>query len=302
MLLKAPLVYEFAPRQPDRQTDEQQYMTVGSCFLSTFLCMGSRHSLLVLPHRPGGDQRGALPYLYPARLPWRPTAAKLKRAPAPPAPPTSSSHVPLRTQALRKPLSLKDKSFQKKTVGPCGAGRRSARSKTFQPVNATYVALTRRTAPRWPPGQKTFPARGAYAPSRERGSPLPLPLQGREGTPVGARFGCQIRVARRFVVRNRDHDGICSEALIEKHVRLRCHDFVGGARTRCSRIITMVPHMVLRAYKRCVMPTAISTAMNDHAAELEGRIPIQGQEHFEVHRREIFSGRLRARIKYQRFK
>ena len=113
MLLKAPLVYEFAPRQPDRQTDEQQYMTVGSCFLSTFLCMGSRHSLLVLPHRPGGDQRGALPYLYPARLPWRPTAAKLKRAPAPPAPPTSSSHAPLNTQALRKPPSLKDRSFKK---------------------------------------------------------------------------------------------------------------------------------------------------------------------------------------------
>ena len=135
--------------------------------------------LLVLPHRPGGDQRGALPYLYPARLPWRPTAAKLKRAPAPPAPPTSSSHVPLRTQALRKPLSLKDKSFQKKMVGPCGAGRRSARSKTFQPVNATYVALTRRTAPRWPPGQKNFPTRGAYAPSRESGgSPSPSPCRG----------------------------------------------------------------------------------------------------------------------------
>ena len=103
--------------------------------------------------------------------------AKLERAP-PFRPPTSSSHVPLRTQALRKPLSLKDKSFQKKMVGPCGAGRRSARSKTFQPVNATYVALTRRTAPRWPPGQKTFPARGAYAPSRERGVPPPPPPAG----------------------------------------------------------------------------------------------------------------------------
>ena len=50
----------------------------------------------------------------------------------------------------------------------------------------------------------------------------------------------------------------------------------------------MVPPMVLRAYKRCVMPTAITTAMNDHAAELEGRSPIQGQEHFEVHRRVDF--------------
>ena len=119
---------------------------------------------------------------------------KNRRAPAPPAPPTSSSHVPLRTQALRKPLSLKDKSFQKKTVGPCGAGRRSARSKTFQPVNATDVALTRRTAPRWPPGQKNFPTRGAYAPSRESGgSSLPLPLQGREGPPVGSSLGVGAR-------------------------------------------------------------------------------------------------------------
>ena len=50
----------------------------------------------------------------------------------------------------------------------------------------------------------------------------------------------------------------------------------------------MVPHVVLRAYKRCVMPAAINTVMNDHAAELEGRTPIKGQEHFEVHRRDDF--------------
>ena len=126
--------------------------------------------------------------LIPRPAPLEAYGGKIRAGPSPPAPLTSSSHVPLRTQALRKHLSLRDKSFQKKMVGPCGAGRRSARSKTFQPVNATYVALTRRTAPRWPPGQKNFPTRGAYAPSRESGgSSLPLPLQGREGPPVGAR-------------------------------------------------------------------------------------------------------------------
>ena len=63
--------------------------------------------------------------------------------------------------------------------------RRSAQRRSdIQPVNATYVALARRTAPRWPPGQKKkkpFLARGAYAPSEERGGLFPPPPPAGEG-------------------------------------------------------------------------------------------------------------------------
>ena len=48
------------------------------------------------------------------------------------------------------------------------------------------VAFTRRTAPRWPPGQKNLSSREGLTPPRRKGgvSSLPLPLQGREGTPI----------------------------------------------------------------------------------------------------------------------
>ena len=68
----------------------------------------------------------------------------LGRAPAPPALPTSSTHVPLRTQA-EETLVLKQ-GLPKRNGG--SFWRRSAFSAGHdtQPVNATSVALTRRAA------------------------------------------------------------------------------------------------------------------------------------------------------------
>ena len=81
---------------------------------------------------------------------------------------------------------------------------------------------------------------------------------------------------------------LLSEALIEKHIRLRRHDLLGGAWARCLGIIAMVPRMVLSSYKGDVMPTPINTAVYDDAAKLVGSSRIERQEHFKVHRRKNF--------------
>ena len=99
----------------------------------------------------------------------------------------------------------------------------------------------------------------------------------------------------RFAVWRRkcNHDVIClshsrSEALIEKHIRLRRHDLLGGAWSLCLGIIAMVPRMVLSSYKGDVMPTPINAFVDDDAAKLVGSSCIERQEHFKVHRRRDF--------------
>ena len=84
-------------------------------------------------------------------------------------------------------------------------------------------------------------------------------------------LGVQFAVWRRKC----NHDVIClshsrSEALIEKHVRLRRHNLLGGAWSRCLRIIAMIPDMVLSTYKGCVMATPTNAVVDDNAAEFVG--------------------------------
>ena len=136
--------------------------------------------------------------------------------------------------------------------------RRSAfHTDTIQPVNATYVAFTKKDCPRWPPGRLSpeeglTPSTGerALSPEGEREGPSPFPLppagrglrppQGRAGDPFGAR--CQMLVAESWMLdawclvldrRCSMCARLCSQALIEQHVRLRCHNFVGRAWSRC---------------------------------------------------------------------
>ena len=147
--------------------------------------------------------------------------------------PSRPSHLqlprPLGTQALRKPLVLKQGLLKN---GGSFWRRSAQRRSDIQPVNATMSRSPRRTARRWPPGHKNLSPREGLTPPRRKGGALPSPSPCRGGkepqsvlgarcSSVGARLS--LRCACRMI-RLASHD----------HARARLHWKCGLCDVRCA--------------------------------------------------------------------